>query len=139
MTMASSNSPIHVDDGFNEYENAAKRQKSTTSKVWDEMTKLECENKNELKAQCTHSSESAFSMGKKVIAPLRNSLKPKRFKPLFAWMIGCELRDFQQKLVARMMRTIRTMRMMFLRLLFRFLVLLVMLFFVFFCCCLVLF
>ncbi|MFQ6665809.1 hypothetical protein Gotur_032414 [Gossypium turneri] len=38
-------------------------------------------------------------------------------------MIGCELRDFQQKLVAkRMMRTMkttRTMRMMFLRLLFR--------------------
>ncbi|TYH24331.1 hypothetical protein ES288_A03G083300v1 [Gossypium darwinii] len=54
MTMASSNSLIHVDDGFNEYESAAKRQKSTTSKVWDEMTKLECENKNELKAQCNH-------------------------------------------------------------------------------------
>ncbi|KAK8341069.1 hypothetical protein V6Z12_A08G141400 [Gossypium hirsutum] len=54
MTMASSNSPIHVDDRFNEYESAAKRQKSTTSKVWDEMTKLECENKNELKAQCNH-------------------------------------------------------------------------------------
>ncbi|KAG8502878.1 hypothetical protein CXB51_000702 [Gossypium anomalum] len=52
--MASSNSPIHVDDGFNEYESAAKRQKSTTSKVWDEMTKLECENKNELKVQCNH-------------------------------------------------------------------------------------
>ncbi|KAH1030739.1 hypothetical protein J1N35_042913 [Gossypium stocksii] len=52
--MASSNSPIHVDDGFNEYESAAKRQKSTTSKVWDEMTKLECENKYELKAQCNH-------------------------------------------------------------------------------------
>ncbi|KAK8333601.1 hypothetical protein V6Z12_A10G212600 [Gossypium hirsutum] len=50
--MASSNSPIPIDDGFNEYENAPKRQKSTTSKVWDEMTKLECENKNELKAQC---------------------------------------------------------------------------------------
>ncbi|PPS14871.1 hypothetical protein GOBAR_AA05699 [Gossypium barbadense] len=33
MTMASSNSPIHVDDGFNEYESAAKCQKSTTSKV----------------------------------------------------------------------------------------------------------
>ncbi|KAK8318701.1 hypothetical protein V6Z12_A13G190700 [Gossypium hirsutum] len=54
MTMASSNSPIPVDDGFNEYESVAKRQKSTTSKVWDEMTKLECENKNELKAQCNH-------------------------------------------------------------------------------------
>ncbi|PPS13617.1 hypothetical protein GOBAR_AA06974 [Gossypium barbadense] len=52
--MASSNSPIHVDDGFNECESAAKRQKSTTSKVWDEMTKLECENKNELKAHCNH-------------------------------------------------------------------------------------
>ncbi|KAG8477653.1 hypothetical protein CXB51_030515 [Gossypium anomalum] len=52
--MASSNSPIPVDDGFNEYESAPKRQKSTTSKVWDEMTKLECENKNELKAQCNH-------------------------------------------------------------------------------------
>ncbi|MFQ6669136.1 hypothetical protein Gotur_034501 [Gossypium turneri] len=52
--MASSNTPIPVDDGFNEYESALKRQKSTTSKVWDEMTKLECENKNELKAQCNH-------------------------------------------------------------------------------------
>ncbi|TYH37905.1 hypothetical protein ES332_D12G073300v1 [Gossypium tomentosum] len=51
MTMASSNTLIPVDDGFNEYESALKRQKSTTSKVWDEMTKLECENKNELKAQ----------------------------------------------------------------------------------------
>ncbi|TYI76817.1 hypothetical protein E1A91_D06G103500v1, partial [Gossypium mustelinum] len=54
MTMASSNTPIPVDNGFNEYESAVKRQKSTTSKVWDEMTKLECENKNELKAQCNH-------------------------------------------------------------------------------------
>ncbi|TYG98314.1 hypothetical protein ES288_A10G107600v1 [Gossypium darwinii] len=54
MTMASSNTPIPVDDGFNEYESALKRQKSTTSKVWDEMEKLECENKNELKAQCNH-------------------------------------------------------------------------------------
>ncbi|TYG60684.1 hypothetical protein ES288_D07G086600v1 [Gossypium darwinii] len=54
MTMASSNTPIPVDDGFNEYESAVKRQKSTTSKVWDEMTKLDCENKNELKAQCNH-------------------------------------------------------------------------------------
>ncbi|KAG8496708.1 hypothetical protein CXB51_007808 [Gossypium anomalum] len=52
--MASSNTPIPVDDGFNEYESAVKHQKSTTSKVWDEMTKLECENKNELKAQCNH-------------------------------------------------------------------------------------
>ncbi|MFQ6655653.1 hypothetical protein Gotur_026120 [Gossypium turneri] len=30
--MASSNTPIPVDDGFNEYESAFKRQKSTTSK-----------------------------------------------------------------------------------------------------------
>ncbi|TYG53201.1 hypothetical protein ES288_D09G090400v1 [Gossypium darwinii] len=52
--MASSNTPIPVDDGFNEYESALKRQKSTTLKVWDEMTKLECENKNKLKAQCNH-------------------------------------------------------------------------------------
>ncbi|MFQ6648086.1 hypothetical protein Gotur_021410 [Gossypium turneri] len=52
--MASSNTPIPVDDGFNEYESTLKRQKSTTSKVWDEMTKLECENKNEVKAQCNH-------------------------------------------------------------------------------------
>ncbi|KAG4196140.1 hypothetical protein ERO13_A06G150966v2, partial [Gossypium hirsutum] len=43
MTMASSNSPISVDDEFNEYESAPKRQKSTTSM-----------NKNELKAQCNH-------------------------------------------------------------------------------------
>ncbi|PPD82302.1 hypothetical protein GOBAR_DD20772 [Gossypium barbadense] len=52
--MASSKTPIPVDDGFNEYESSLKRQKSTTSKVWDEMKKLECENKNELKAQCNH-------------------------------------------------------------------------------------
>ncbi|MBA0755545.1 hypothetical protein Gogos_021636 [Gossypium gossypioides] len=51
MTITSLNTPIYVDDGFNEYENALKRQKSTTSKVWDEMTKRNCENKNELKAQ----------------------------------------------------------------------------------------
>ncbi|XP_040971329.1 uncharacterized protein [Gossypium hirsutum] len=50
----SSNSPIPVDDGFNKYESAPKRQKSTTSKVWGEMTKLECEDKNKLKAQCNH-------------------------------------------------------------------------------------
>ncbi|MBA0762845.1 hypothetical protein Gotri_012404 [Gossypium trilobum] len=31
--MASSKTPIHVDDGFNEYESVSKRQKSTTSKV----------------------------------------------------------------------------------------------------------
>ncbi|MBA0637580.1 hypothetical protein Godav_025990 [Gossypium davidsonii] len=30
--MASSKTPIHVDDGFNEYESVSKRQKSTTSK-----------------------------------------------------------------------------------------------------------
>ncbi|KAK5835916.1 hypothetical protein PVK06_011632 [Gossypium arboreum] len=53
--MASLNTPILVDDGFNEYEITLKRQKSTTSKVWDEMTKLECETKNELKAQCNQS------------------------------------------------------------------------------------
>ncbi|PPD98679.1 hypothetical protein GOBAR_DD04308 [Gossypium barbadense] len=52
--MASSNTHTPVDDGFNEYESALKCPKSTTSKVWDEMTKLECENKNELKAQCNH-------------------------------------------------------------------------------------
>ncbi|MFQ6643189.1 hypothetical protein Gotur_017235, partial [Gossypium turneri] len=52
--IASLNTFIPVDDGFNEYESSLKRQKSTTSKVWDEMTKLECENKNELKAQCNH-------------------------------------------------------------------------------------
>ncbi|MFQ6621641.1 hypothetical protein Gotur_002495 [Gossypium turneri] len=32
MTMASSNTPIPMDDVFNEYESALKRQKSTTSK-----------------------------------------------------------------------------------------------------------
>ncbi|MBA0552173.1 hypothetical protein Golob_023007 [Gossypium lobatum] len=40
-----------MDNGFNEYESGLKREKSTTSNVWDEMTKLECENKDELKAQ----------------------------------------------------------------------------------------
>ncbi|MFQ6626008.1 hypothetical protein Gotur_004628 [Gossypium turneri] len=58
--MASLNTPIHVDDGFNEYESVPKRKKSTTSEVWDEMTNLECENKDELKAQCNH-CKSIFS------------------------------------------------------------------------------
>ncbi|KAL1082107.1 hypothetical protein V6Z11_D09G112900 [Gossypium hirsutum] len=102
--MASSDTPIPVDNGFNEYESSLKRQKSTTSKVWDEMTKLECENKNELKAQCNHSSESAFSMGKKVITPLRSSLKPKMVQAVvclddwtrakgFSTKIGCKKDD----------------------------------------------
>ncbi|MFQ6643234.1 hypothetical protein Gotur_018041, partial [Gossypium turneri] len=52
--IASSNTPIHVDDGFNEYESVSKCQKSTISKVWDEKINLECENKDELKAQCNH-------------------------------------------------------------------------------------
>ncbi|KAK8314015.1 hypothetical protein V6Z12_D01G145900 [Gossypium hirsutum] len=104
MTMASSNTPIPVDDGFNEYESALKCQKSTTSKVWDEMTKLDCENKNELKAQCNHSSESAFSMDKKVITPLKSSLTPKTVQVVVClddWMrakgfstkIGCKKDD----------------------------------------------
>ncbi|XP_052489394.1 uncharacterized protein LOC128042421 isoform X2 [Gossypium raimondii] len=102
--MASSKTPIPVDDGFNEYESSLKRQNSTTSKVWDEMKKLECENKNELKAQCNHSSESTFSMCKKVITPLRSSLKPKTVQAtvcLDDWMrakgfsaeIGCKKDD----------------------------------------------
>ncbi|MFQ6649605.1 hypothetical protein Gotur_022504 [Gossypium turneri] len=60
--MASLNTPIHVDDGFNEYESVSKCQKSTTSKVWDEMTKLECENKDELKAQCNHRKRGGSSI-----------------------------------------------------------------------------
>ncbi|MBA0694295.1 hypothetical protein Goari_004606, partial [Gossypium aridum] len=56
----SSNTSIHVDDGFNEYESVSKRQNSTISKVWDEMINLECENKDELKAQCNH-CKSIFS------------------------------------------------------------------------------
>ncbi|MBA0839290.1 hypothetical protein Goarm_005037, partial [Gossypium armourianum] len=58
--IASSNTPIHVDDGFNENESVSKRQKSTISKVWDEKINLECENKDELKAQCNH-YKSIFS------------------------------------------------------------------------------
>ncbi|MFQ6643236.1 hypothetical protein Gotur_018041, partial [Gossypium turneri] len=38
----------------NEYESVSKCQKSTISKVWDEKINLECENKDELKAQCNH-------------------------------------------------------------------------------------
>ncbi|MBA0668065.1 hypothetical protein Goklo_001032, partial [Gossypium klotzschianum] len=49
--IASLNTPISVDDGFNEYESAPKHQKSTTSKVWDEMTELECEKKEKLNAK----------------------------------------------------------------------------------------
>ncbi|OMO96602.1 hypothetical protein CCACVL1_04875 [Corchorus capsularis] len=49
-----------VDDNgklYNEYESAAKKPKTTTSKVWLDMTKLECEDKTLLKAQCNHSDE----------------------------------------------------------------------------------
>ncbi|KAG4138741.1 hypothetical protein ERO13_D07G152450v2 [Gossypium hirsutum] len=74
MTMASSNTPIPVDDGFNEYESAVKRQKSTTSKVWDEMTKLECENKNELKAQCNHCKTIFFAKSSSGTSHLRRHL-----------------------------------------------------------------
>ncbi|XP_017624908.1 zinc finger BED domain-containing protein DAYSLEEPER-like [Gossypium arboreum] len=72
--MASLNSPIHVDDGFNEYESAAKCQKSTTSKVWDEMTKLECENKNELKAQCNH-FKAGLELADDVVGKIRKGIK----------------------------------------------------------------
>ncbi|MBA0735518.1 hypothetical protein Gogos_019359 [Gossypium gossypioides] len=58
--MASLITPILVDDGFNEYEITLQCQKSSTSKVWGEMTKLECEKKHELKAQCNH-YKSIFS------------------------------------------------------------------------------
>ncbi|KAK8313662.1 hypothetical protein V6Z12_D01G122400 [Gossypium hirsutum] len=72
--MASSNTPIPVDDGFNEYESALKRQKSITSKVWDEMTKLECENKNELKAQCNHCKTIFFAKSSSRTSHLRRHL-----------------------------------------------------------------
>ncbi|TYH00903.1 hypothetical protein ES288_A09G013800v1 [Gossypium darwinii] len=58
MTMASSNSPIH----------------STTSKVWDEMTKLECENKNELKAQCNHCKTILYVKSSNETSHLRRHL-----------------------------------------------------------------
>ncbi|TYI73207.1 hypothetical protein E1A91_D07G115200v1 [Gossypium mustelinum] len=74
MTMASSNTPIPVDDGFNEYESSLKRQKSTTSKVWDEMTKLECESKNELKAQCNHCKTIFSAKSSSGISHLRRHL-----------------------------------------------------------------
>ncbi|MFQ6624580.1 hypothetical protein Gotur_004111, partial [Gossypium turneri] len=47
----------------------------------------------------TIASKSAFSMGKKVITPLRSSLKPKMVQAVVAWIIGCELRDFQQVII----------------------------------------
>ncbi|OMO93686.1 putative Zinc finger, BED-type [Corchorus olitorius] len=53
MTMASSNTPVIVEYGFNEYESSSKRPR-TTSKVWNEMTKLETNDKDQLKAQCNH-------------------------------------------------------------------------------------
>ncbi|OMO68972.1 putative Zinc finger, BED-type, partial [Corchorus olitorius] len=51
--MASSNTPITVEDGFNDYKSSSKRPK-TTSKVWNEMTKLKSNDKDNLKAQCNH-------------------------------------------------------------------------------------
>ncbi|KAG8502999.1 hypothetical protein CXB51_000988 [Gossypium anomalum] len=74
MTIASSNTPIPVDDVFNEYESALKRQKSTTSKVWDEMTKLECKNKNELKAQRNHCKSIFFAKSSSGTSHLRRHL-----------------------------------------------------------------
>ncbi|MBA0863464.1 hypothetical protein Goshw_021446 [Gossypium schwendimanii] len=46
--------------------------------------------------------ELTFNMWKEVIAPLKISLNPKtvQFKPLFALMIGCELRDFQRLIIS---------------------------------------
>ncbi|KAH1039585.1 hypothetical protein J1N35_041328 [Gossypium stocksii] len=75
MTITSSNTPIPVDDGFNEYESAIKRQKSTTSKVWDEMTKLEYEDKNDLKAQCNHCKSIFFAKSSSGTFYLRRHLK----------------------------------------------------------------
>ncbi|OMO88754.1 putative Zinc finger, BED-type [Corchorus olitorius] len=53
MTMTSSNTPVIVEDGFNEYESSSKKPR-TTSKVWNEMTKLETNDKDQLQAQCNH-------------------------------------------------------------------------------------
>ncbi|MFQ6655374.1 hypothetical protein Gotur_025961 [Gossypium turneri] len=69
--MTSLNTPIPMDNGFNEYESGLKRQKSTTSKVWDEMTKLECENKDELKAQCSHYKTIFFTKSSSGTSHLR--------------------------------------------------------------------
>ncbi|XP_016665604.1 zinc finger BED domain-containing protein DAYSLEEPER isoform X1 [Gossypium hirsutum] len=79
----------------------------------------------------TVASESAFSMGKKVITPLRSSLKQKTVQAVVCLDDWMRAKGFS--IVARMMMTMktmrmmRTMRMMFLQLLFRFLVL-------FWCC-----
>ncbi|MBA0632165.1 hypothetical protein Godav_000960 [Gossypium davidsonii] len=74
MTMASSNTPIPMDDGFNKYESSLKRQKSTTSKMWDEMTKFKCENKDELKAQCNHCKSIFFAKSSSGTSHLRRHL-----------------------------------------------------------------
>ncbi|TYG79882.1 hypothetical protein ES288_D02G172800v1 [Gossypium darwinii] len=93
MTIASSNTPIPVDDGFNEYESAIKCQKSTTSKVWDEMTKLECENKNELKAQCNHCKTIFSAKSSNETSHLRrhlNSCLKKVNKDITQYTIGIQ-------------------------------------------------
>ncbi|MBA0756282.1 hypothetical protein Gogos_000113 [Gossypium gossypioides] len=58
--MASSNTQIHVDDGFNEYKCVFKCQKSTNSMVWGEMTKLECENKDDSNVLDNDPIDSSF-------------------------------------------------------------------------------
>ncbi|MBA0678434.1 hypothetical protein Goari_019781, partial [Gossypium aridum] len=62
---------ILVDDGFNEYESTLKCQKSSTSKVFGEMTKLECEKKHELKAQCNHGKSIFFAKSSNRTSHLR--------------------------------------------------------------------
>ncbi|TYG45935.1 hypothetical protein ES288_D11G215300v1 [Gossypium darwinii] len=80
--MASSNTSIPVDDGFNEYESALKRQKSTTSK-----------NKNELKAQCNHCNTIFSTKSSSGTSHLRrhlNSCLKKVDKDITQYTIGTQ-------------------------------------------------
>ncbi|KAG8498632.1 hypothetical protein CXB51_004818 [Gossypium anomalum] len=68
--MAGSNTQIHVDDRFKEYKSVSKCQKSTNSKVWDEVTKLECESKDELKAQF----KAGLELADDVVGQIQNGI-----------------------------------------------------------------
>lgn len=54
MTTASSNTLIKRKDGYIKYESTPKSHKIATSKMLNDIIKIECKDKELLKAQCSH-------------------------------------------------------------------------------------